>query len=152
MKAMNGHTLAYVAIHGELPPVIQVDREDPGRRWKGWTVDANLLDSWLETVNNLHGATVVSVCGGHGPLRPSHIVFYLKEKRHDKKTVQISGILNNIKGVWSIVDEGNLNRPRICVASPVMAGTEEGHEWWSIIPLIIDACLVMELSWGGGEK
>jgi len=152
MKAINGHTMAYVAIYGESPPEIQVGQKGSTRLWRGHKIDSNLKDKWLKAVNDIRFVEVVSLCGGHGPLRPSHIIFYFKHKRNDKEAVEISGILNNIHGLWSIVDEGNRGRPRICVAAPVRADTPKGNIWWSTISGIIDDCLIIDLDWIPGEK
>lgn len=59
---------------------------DCEREWRGFCVDENLEDDWLECLNGLNTFTLISICEGHygrqvEPSRtPPHIKMRLKEQ------------------------------------------------------------------------
>lgn len=56
------------------------------KEWRGFRVDANLEDGWLECLNDLNAFALISICEGHcdrqaEPSRtPPHIKMRLKEQ------------------------------------------------------------------------
>lgn len=59
---------------------------DHEREWRGFCVDKNLQDDWLERLNDLQAFSLISICEGHynrqaEPSRtPPHVKLRLKER------------------------------------------------------------------------
>jgi hypothetical protein len=60
--------------------------KDYEREWRGFCVDANLEDEWLERLNGLQAFDLISICEGHcsrqaePSMTPPHIKLRLKER------------------------------------------------------------------------
>jgi hypothetical protein len=59
---------------------------DHEREWRGFCVDRNLKDDWLELLNDLEAFSLISICEGHCNRRaepsrtPPHVKLRLKER------------------------------------------------------------------------
>lgn len=122
------------------------------RPWKGFIVDRNLKDKWLEDLNNIPNIELRSTCEGHGPPGkmgdsptsmdwPTHIAFRLTSKAKNNPG-QIVKNLNKYKhtkckhGVG-----GREGRTRFICAARLYykcAKHNDWMDWWTHLASRID--------------
>ena len=134
----NSPTLAYKTVYKKDPPQMLMDRTDsPKKAWRGLTVDKDLKNKWLESVNALP-VEIRSTEAGKSALRPAAVVFRIPASKAHKGIVRR---LASIPGVYASSDIGMQGDRRICVAGKTWKGQKGWESWWDKLPGHIEAAL-----------
>lgn len=137
-QTYNSPTLAYIAVYGKEPKEALRGRTDsPKKTWNNLSVDANLKDKWLEELNNIDGVEIRATDEGKDETRVAFVVFRLTKNESEENAKKVSSKLNSKPNVYSLVDIGIENRPRIVVAGKTWIGKSDWESWWNNIPKYI---------------
>jgi len=129
---MNGLTSGYYACYGILPPV-PLGGKSPGviqRPWRGYDVDPNLKDHWLEDLNCLPGMDLISIEEGEGQLRPAHIVLRIPDKKEEDDLAKKVLKIKKMKGRYIHLDRDMKDNRLITIAGLVMPGDVDWFRWF----------------------
>jgi len=129
---VNSPTLAYRTVYKKDPPGLLRGRTNaPKKLWRGLSVDKDLKDEWLESINALP-VEIRSTEAGKNALRPAAVVFRLPggQRNHSGIVQQLA----DIPGVYCSSDIGMRGERRICVASKLWKGKKGWVSWWEKLP------------------
>jgi hypothetical protein len=130
----NSPTLAYIAVYGKEPDkFIRGRTNNPTKTWNGIQVDEDFKDEWLESINNIDGVEIRATDVGKDKVRVAFVVFRLSKHESVENAEKVSNLLKDKENVYSLVDIGSENRPRIVAAGRTWKGQPNWETWWDNI-------------------
>lgn len=125
--------MAYYTVYGKYPEERLRGRTlNPKKMWRGYDVDANLKDEWLERLNELP-VEIQSTDEGKDETRVAFVIFRMLEENENLSTRMVEE-LSKEEHVNVHADTGFEGRQRICVAHPLWKGKVGWENWWETLP------------------